>query len=82
MRGSRLNPKLCAYSYVFGANDFNATPLPPGICILIHEKPQNRKTWSPHALDGWYVGPALESNQCYTKWLWDTRAEQVADTLA
>ncbi len=34
---------------------------PPGVRVLIHEKPQNRETWSPHALDGWYVGPALES---------------------
>ena len=83
LRGSRMNPKLSAYAQVFGAFDFNATPLaPPGIRVLVHEKPKDRGTWSPHALDGWYVGPAMESYRCYTVWMWDSRAERIADTIA
>jgi hypothetical protein len=46
LRGSRINPKLSAYAQLHGAFDFNATPLaPPGIRVLIHEKPHQRKTW-------------------------------------
>lgn len=82
LRGSRLNPKLSAYAQVFGSFDFNVTPLaPPGIRVLVHEKPHNRATWSPHALDGWYIGPAMKSYRCYTVWMWDTRAERIADTI-
>jgi hypothetical protein len=53
MRGSRLNPRLSAHAQMYGQFDFNCTPLaPPGIRVLIHEKPDKRTSWSPHALDG------------------------------
>jgi hypothetical protein len=83
LRGSRINPKLSAHAQVHGMFDCNRTPLaPPGIRVLVHIKPSERTTWSPHGADGWYVGPALESYRCYTVWLWDTRATRVCDTLA
>jgi hypothetical protein len=55
---------------------------PPGIRVLVHEKPQNGETWSPHALDEWYIGPTLELYRCYNVWLWDTRHEQICDTIS
>jgi hypothetical protein len=83
LRGSRLNPKLSAWSYFHGNFDFNRTPLaPPGIRVLAHEKPADRETWSPHGLDGWYVGPALDSYRCFTVWMWDTRRERICDTVS
>ena len=82
LRGSRLNPKLSAHTQLHGIFDFNRTPLvPPGIRVLVHVKPADRTTWSPHAANGWYVGPALDSYRCYTVWMWDTRATRVCDTL-
>jgi hypothetical protein len=82
LRGSRINPSLSAYAQVHGAYDFNATPLgPPSTRVLAHEKPSNRKTWSPHALDGWYIGTAPELYRCYNVWMWDTRATCICDTL-
>jgi hypothetical protein len=82
LRGSRLNPNLSAWAHTHGHFDFNRTPIaPPGIRVLAHEKPNNRTTWSPHALDGWYVGPALQSYRCYNIWIWDTRAERICDTV-
>jgi hypothetical protein len=82
LRGSRINPKLSAHAQMHGNFDFNRTPLaPPGIRVLVHIKPSERTTWSPHGTDGWYTGPALESYRCYTVWLWDTRATRVCDTL-
>jgi hypothetical protein len=82
LRGSRINPNLSAWEQVYGAFDFNRTPIaPPGIHVLVHEKPDARKSWSPHATDGWYVGPALTSYRCYHVWIWETRCECIADTL-
>jgi hypothetical protein len=83
LRGSRINPKLSAYAQLHGAFDFNATPLaPPGIRVLIHEKPHQRKTWMPHAVDGWYIGPAMESYRCHRVWCWATKTERICDTLS
>jgi hypothetical protein len=60
--GSRTNPKLSAYEQLFGRYDFNRTPIAPaGIKVLTPVKSKVRKTWAPHALDGYYVGPAMES---------------------
>jgi hypothetical protein len=82
LRGSRINPKLSAHAQMNGHFDFNRTPLaPPGIRVLVHIKPSERTTWSPHGADGWYTGPALDAYRCYTIWLWDTRATRVCDTL-
>jgi hypothetical protein len=70
LRGSRINPKLSAYEQLFGRYDFNRTPIaPPGIKVLAHVKSKVRKTWAPHALDGYYVGPAMDSYRCYTVYL-------------
>lgn len=45
---SRINPKLSAYAQIYGAFDFNATPMaPPGTRVLIHEKSNQRGTWEP-----------------------------------
>jgi hypothetical protein len=82
LRGSRINPKLSAWAQVNGSFDFNRTPIgPPGTCVLAHKKPSNGETWLPHALDGWYVGPALDSYRCYNVWLCDTYAVRICDTL-
>ena len=68
--GAQLNPKLSAWAQLHGTFDFNRTPLaPPGIHVIVHEKPGNRTSWSPHGLDGWYTGPAIESYHCYTCWI-------------
>jgi len=49
--------------------------------VLIHEKPAIRGTWALHAVEGWYLGPALNSYRCYTVWSKDTRAQCICDTL-
>jgi hypothetical protein len=62
LRGSRINPRLSAFAQLHGPFDFNRTPIaPPGIHVLVHIKPAERTTWSPHGADGWYTGPALDS---------------------
>jgi hypothetical protein len=82
LHGSRINPKLSAWVQVHGTFDYNRTPLgPPGCRVLAHEKPEKRTTWSPHGLDGWYVGPALDSYRCYKIWIWETRSICTCDTV-
>ena len=35
-----------------------------------------------HAIDGWYIGPTLESYCCYhVVWMWETCMECICDTL-
>ena len=83
LRASHLNPNLSAYAQLYGAFDFNRTPLaPPGTKVMVHEKPDQRGTWSPHTIAGWYLGPAIHHYRCYRVWIISTRAERIADTLA
>jgi hypothetical protein len=82
LRGSRINPKLSAYSQLFGTFDYNRTPLaPPGSRVLVHEPSTTRTTWSAHSSDGWYIGPALESYRCYKCWMIDTHRDRISDTV-
>ena len=82
LQPSRLNPKLSAYAQLEGAFDFNRTPLaPPGTRVIVHEKPNQHRTWAPHGIDGWYIGPALDHYQCYRVWIPSTHAERIADTI-
>jgi hypothetical protein len=83
LRRSRSNPQLSAKAHINRAFDFNRTPLaPPGTKVLIHEKPATRGTWAPHAVEGWYLGPAQHHYRCYRVWAWATNSERIADTLA
>ena len=59
----RINQRLSAYAQVHGTFNINLTPLaPPGTRVQVPEKPSIRETWAPHAVDGWYLGPALHYN--------------------
>ena len=82
LRASRVNPKLSAYAQLFGPFDFNRTPLgPPGTRVLVHELPTARGTWSPHAVHGYYTGPATDHYRCYKVWIAETSSERIANTL-
>jgi len=82
LHGSWLNPWLSAWAQLHGPFNFNHTPIaPPGMHIIIHEKPSICCSWAPHGVNGWYLGPALNSYQCYTIWATDTQAQCIADTI-
>ena len=83
LRKSRFNPKLSVYAQLEGAFDFNKTTLAPvGTKVIVHENLESRPTWSPHGVDGWYLGLAMHHYRCYQIWIRDTRNECIADTLA
>ncbi len=54
---------------------------PPGTHIIIHKKPSMHCSWVPHGINGWYLGPALNSYRCYTIWATDTQAQHIANTI-
>jgi hypothetical protein len=82
LRTSRINPNLSAYSQLNGNFDFNRTPLaPPGTKIVVHVKPDKRKSWDPHGNTGWYTGPAMEHYRCYRVYVTKTQAYRIADTV-
>ena len=66
LRPSRINPNLSAYAQLHGNYDYSAHPFaPPGMRILIHNLPAQRKSWDPHASEGYYLGPSLRHYRCY-----------------
>jgi hypothetical protein len=82
LRPCCLNPKLSAYTALEGNFDFNKTPLaPPGTKVIVHQKSAQRGTWSPHGLDGWYIGPALQHYRCVQCYIPSTNAIRIADTV-
>ena len=82
MRGSRLNPKLSAWAQVKGPFDFNRTPIaPPGMNVLVYEDPDHRGSWGAHAIEGHYVGPALDNYRCYDIYTPSTKAVRTSDTV-
>jgi len=82
MRGSRLNPKLSAWAQAHGHYDFNQTPMaPPGINVVVHEDANDRASWAPHAIQGNYMGLALNSYWCYTVFISKTSGTSITGTL-
>jgi hypothetical protein len=74
LRASRINPRLSAQAQVHGAFDYNCTPLgPPGTLVLVHDKPETRETWAPHAVEAWYIGPAMDHYCCFTVYIIETK---------
>ena len=82
LQNSRINPKISAYVALFGNFNFNATPMaPPGTKVLIHEKPGQRLSWDPHAVEGWYIGPSTEHYRCVKVYVPSTFSERICDTV-
>lgn len=82
LRSSKINPSLSAYYQLLGSFDFNRTPLaPPGTRVLIHNKPDERNSWSTHGEEGWYIGPAIEHYRCHKVYITKTRGERTGDTV-
>jgi hypothetical protein len=82
MRASRADSSKSAYKATFGPFNHNHTPLaPPGCKVLIHEKPDQGRSWDPHQVKGWYLGPAVEHYCCHQCYVTNTQAERISDTV-
>ena len=49
--------------------------------MLAHDLPSQRKSWAPHASEGFYLGPALNHYRCYRIWNVRTQSERVSETV-
>ena len=82
LRGSRINPRLSAWAQINGHFDYNRTPLaPPGTRVLAHISSTVRESWAPHATEGWYLGPALDSYRCFQVWIESTRHTRLVERV-
>jgi hypothetical protein len=53
---------------------------PPVTRVIAHEKPDQRTSWDPHGVDGYYLGPALDHYRCYHVHI-KTKGTRIFDTL-
>ena len=82
LRTCRIHPHLSAHTALHGEYHFDATPMaPPGCKSLILEHPTIRKSWGAHAVDAWYIGPALDHYRCYNFFIPSTRGYRISDTV-
>ena len=73
---------MSAHTALHGKFHFEATPMAlPGTKTLVHAKPGSRLTWAFHAIDAWYVVPALDHYRCDVDVLADNGGERTTDTV-
>ena len=82
LRTSRRDPLISAYESLNGKFDYNKTPLaPPGTKALIYEAATRRAAWAPHAVNGWYLGPAMHHYWCGQYFIDLTRATRISNSI-
>ena len=54
---------------------------PAGTKFLIHDTPQQRRTWDFHEKEGWYISTTPLHYQCYRIYIPDTRGERITKTV-
>jgi len=80
LRPSNANPNISAHEYIHGPFDLQKTPIaPPGIKAIIHLKPNQRSTFGPRGIEGWYIGPCPQHYRCF-KFYMVNGGERVSDT--
>ena len=82
LQQSIIHPHLSSYTHIYGELDYNQTPLSPtGTIVLIHNRTNNRESWSPIGEPGWYIGPSMDHYRCHNTYIPKTRAERISDTV-
>jgi hypothetical protein len=82
LRKSRINPRMSAYAQLNGHFYFKRTPMaPPGTCVIAYKKPDQRASWDPHGVDGYYLGPELDHYRCYQVHITKTKGTRIVDTV-
>jgi hypothetical protein len=84
LRRSRINPKLSAYTQIFGVFDYNRTPLAHiGTRTVVHQRTtqQGRTTFADHGVIGWSIGSAMNHYRHWTFYIPKTRGTRVSDTV-
>jgi hypothetical protein len=80
----RINPKLSAYTQIFGVFDYNPTPLAPiGTRTVVHLRTtqKERTTFGDHGFIRWTIGPAMDHYRHWDFYIPKTRGTRVSDTI-
>ena len=81
-RSARINPRMSAYTFMYGEFDFRSTPLaPPGVEVTAHVTPTTRVSWNLYGVKGFYTGPAMNHYRCITCYLLKTHNERTCYTV-
>ena len=82
VRKCRQNPLISAWAAMEGEFHFNATPIaPPGSEMLIHERPNRRKTFGFNEKKAWYIAPRFKHYRTFKGIMASTGAERLSDTV-
>jgi hypothetical protein len=84
LRRSQINPKLSAYTQIFGVFDYDWTLLAPiGTRTVVHQRTtqQGRTTFADHGVIGWSIRPAMNHYRHWTFYIPKTRGTRVPDTV-
>ena len=72
---------IIPYAALLGNFDFNATPMtPPGTRVVVHDKPNNRRSFAGYGTEAWYIVPSLEHYRRFKCYMSETYSERNADT--
>jgi hypothetical protein len=54
---------------------------PPDTRVIAHEKLDQRASWDPHGVDGYYLGPNLDHYRCSQVHVTKTKGTRIVDTV-
>ena len=85
LRSCGVNPAHSAYSFIYGAFDFNKHPLAPlGCRAIVHQRSiangGKRGSWGNRGKIGYYIGPAMNSYRTWRFYIPETKSIQESDT--
>ena len=79
---TNFNPTISAYTALHGAFNYGVTPiLPPGLKLIIHEKPSQRRSWDPRGVDGWHLEPDKNHYRCHHVYCSKSKSERITETI-
>jgi hypothetical protein len=79
---SRQNPQLSSAARYHGMVDYNKTDVsPPGCKIIAHEKPSQRRAWTPHGKHGYSLGTTMHHSMCQNVYILSTASKRIVDTF-
>jgi hypothetical protein len=75
------NDKISAYEGIYKSKyDFKAHPIAPiGTKVVVYEPSDQRTSWSPHGIQGFYLGPALKHYRSVAVYIPNTNGIRISD---
>ena len=82
LRPSRLNSSLSSYQQLQGNFSYNKHPIvPPGMRVMAHIQPNQRKSWEANVQQSFYLYPALNHYRYHRVYITKTLVDRVINQL-